>query len=404
MCFTCGYHIGPVIDRVKRFEETLYLSPQDAIDKAQVKKECCRMTVAAQSGVEERVRAVGRPVTGPLGVMTVEIPEGATYPSQTILRKPLEAPERTVKLANNLGMADYTVYQAIKPGMNLQKEVARGSSVFDRPKKPLAESGPPSFMSIFVPGWDIANPISYPKVEWLYNLRPEDKPIYIAVAPFSDSMVKFMPKRDEEKKKVPVNIVQKLVHDLAVFVKSPSEIAQSVILKKTPVAAQHPDLLLQIFEKIDTETAISLSEVYGNKMIIRKVSKYPGGEGIILEFDVAKNLPYHQEPKYSSFVGRLENQIKGKEVVDAEDTTEGLILSLEDNIELKIESYDIYAEKDTATSILIERRVRSVVLSRSLPNTFMIVFAKGEELAVLVVTGLLTGSKDDKALDIVYPF
>lgn len=408
-CFTCGYRIGPTIEKVKKYEEKLFLTPQDAIDKAQIKQECCRMTIMAQSGVEERVRAAGRPVTGPNGIMTVEIPEGIQYPEISYERTPKPKPQTGADLAKNTGKASWTFFSAGKTGLTLKREVAksRGETTFfqDRAKPPHAESMPQTFFSIFIEGWDLTNRDSYPKPEWGNVEVLPNRAIFIPVAPFSDFMVKFVPDKN--------STVRDLITKLANFVTSPNKTVQAVLLKKTPAIKEYPDLIEELLMKASNEDHISLSEVYGGKMDILRKSKGPEPNSIILEFDNMKNPPHYSIPKYTKFISRLENYLKNLVIRDASNTIEGgIVLKLYENdneddekaIELTIKGVDIMAESDETTEGLTGSIVKSVVHSRNNERSFYIVLSEGEKYILLKIEGMIEGIKDRKTLDIVYPF
>lgn len=414
-CFTCGYRIGPVFEKIRRWQdEVLFLSPQDALDKAQVKKECCRMTVMAQSGVEERVRAVGRPTTGEKGVMTVEVPSETSYPYVKPIRVRPAVQTGESRLAENLenrGSAGWTIYEGPKPGMILQPEVAKGSYFRDSSKPPLAEKTPETFSQILISGWNIVSPDSYPLQDWLNVIRPEDKVVYIPVAPFSDIMVRFQYSKDSTTKVAAKNTVREFVHELAAFTRSPNATVQAEVLKSATVV-QHGDLLLKIFEKEANEEKISLSDVYGGKMQLTKTTKGPKPGSIVLVFDTHVNAPYHPEPKHSAFVSKLENYIKRSIVDSVEETPEGglnLTLAQESGFHtgtfvLSIEEFDIKAIGSNNTEDLLNAVVRSVVLSKMDRRKFMIVLSIDEKIMVLECMGPVTGTKDGLALDIVYPF
>jgi DNA-directed RNA polymerase subunit N (RpoN/RPB10) len=402
MCFTCGTHIGRKIEIVKRYGEyPLFLSPQDALDKSQVKKECCRMTVMAQSGVEERVRAAGYPVTGDTGVMTVRISEGLEYPTTEALRKPMILSESPIKFAENMGTANWSFYSGPKSGMILQKHAVKGTHYYEKPKAPARGTVPESFSEIFIPGWDITNPDSYPKTEWMNVLRPEDKVIFIPIAPFSDLMVKFEPKRVANEKRPQVNSVAALITDIAAFVNEYRKNLNEMLLKRVPAIVDNPDLILQIFH-----SPLSLRDAYGGKMDFRKLSKGPEPNSIVLEFDKMKNPDYHNVPKHSKFISRMENYIKDFTVSSLEEEDKlSLILSKGDTeIVLDFEAFEINAEQSETTDILLDMTVRSVVHSRLEKQIFMIVFSRDSTIAVLSVLGPVTGTKDGANLDIMYPF
>lgn len=71
-CFTCGNR--QVTQRWRYYKQLRRAgySESEALDEAQVTRECCRSTIATQTDVNLKILAAGRPVTDESGVRTVE--------------------------------------------------------------------------------------------------------------------------------------------------------------------------------------------------------------------------------------------------------------------------------------------------------------------------------------------
>ena len=307
-CFTCGVAVDGKIRRYLTYREDLYLSEQDALDKAQIVTTCCRMTAMGRTNVAERVNAVGT-VETKKGIMVVKAPEGAEYPNSEPVRvSNKKAGPMVAKEAKRVdGKMSFDIFTSLKPGiehipertalktysqLHAQKhgaerrahveEFARGKYFSLRRVKPdvgsvvvqrLAREVGPSLPECLSAVVDLTDPTTFKNPE-LFGVRFVDPPeVYIPIAPFSHDHIKAVYEEG--------STFEKVLQDFADITTRPEEVLHRKLLQSKAIL-NYPDVLLDMFEARmkDVEEKnqfITLQQVWGH-MRVRKASAARGGE------------------------------------------------------------------------------------------------------------------------------
>ena len=166
-CFTCGTNISGAYRDYLRYQDdpNLRLGNDDALDKAQVVTQCCRMTLMGHSNVAERVRAAGRPVTEGNRRIVVDVED---YPAHKPKRNAWEDDPRIIRAkepeeGDTYEVASFTTYvNIVKP---IPKEtVVKTPGNEKLVRKPVMhefekKTAKRAFESS---NWNMAEPASYP--------------------------------------------------------------------------------------------------------------------------------------------------------------------------------------------------------------------------------------------------
>ena len=166
VCFGCGTQINTGYANYYRYKQDLGLSTEDALDKAQIRTQCCRMTLAGSSQVAERVRAAGRPITEKNQRVVVDV---ANYPTFHVERKEKvrikqATEEEDITELEEFSQATFTEYvNVVKP---IPKEtVIRPSAHKIKVEQQITiQPGSRTYARVGFEssGWNMAEPDEYP--------------------------------------------------------------------------------------------------------------------------------------------------------------------------------------------------------------------------------------------------
>lgn len=160
-CFGCGTEISNKYDNYLRYKRDLGISTEDAIDKVQLQKTCCRMTMQTTTEVSERVLAAGRPsIEG----MKRTVVDTSPYPVFKPERKERVQVTEAYVEANPVptGKVTVTVYT------NVLQPYPKETVVNTKPKSTSApiKKLPMFAREIFQKAkWDLSDPESFPVKE-----------------------------------------------------------------------------------------------------------------------------------------------------------------------------------------------------------------------------------------------
>uniref|UniRef100_A0A6C0CFQ4 Uncharacterized protein n=1 Tax=viral metagenome TaxID=1070528 RepID=A0A6C0CFQ4_9ZZZZ len=394
-CFTCGTVVGPKMERYLKYKEDLYLSEQDALDKAQIITTCCRMTTMGQTNVAERVNAVGR-VETIKGKMVVIPPENVEYPISEPVRVSPKIDDGRPRFAEKFEeQISYATYTSLKPGIKhlpernavktylgkyaesrgeqrsaLVKEFAEENMAAKHVKASALLRIPKSIASLddcLKAVVDLTDLTTFTHGEFL-NVTFENAPdILIPVAPFSEHQyLRAVYKVG--------STLSEVLKDLADITKRPEQILHVKLLKSETILS-HPDILVKMFTARSRESWITLREVWGPMRVrnasitrsgekpfcfleivepptpgylsslgevVRKVDRSilsaateRGGTFDITGGDVRVFIPQTTIAKYASYIAKLENAIKGMKVGSAAINPAGQTIILLEHPELE---------------------------------------------------------------------
>jgi len=329
-CFGCKSVIITPYAHFERYKKDLGLSTDDALDKAQIVADCCRMTVMGMTNVAERVRAAGRPVTRNGHKLTVDISE---YPSRKIERR------ETVKVQQafdeNLSfepvkITDYVSEERPIPLETVIRARAKPQTMVAQVIEPIVKYGISYLENV---NWNMSNPDTFPYPDALDSqfVKDPEQVVSYSIPLVKSARVLF--------KTRPGSTLRQVLIDMATFILEPRQlIADQSSSWRNPSS----NLMLVILKAMQESRYPSIFEVLFGHDRVRKI------ESINKQLTVSFVLPKPVENRHLNvYSSRANNTLTGKVVSNAT-LNEGqeLTIEFEDETTLDVSHFIVHTRNE----------------------------------------------------------
>ncbi len=372
-CFTCGFVTTSKYRHYEDYRRDLGLGPDDALDKAQILKKCCRMTILSQTDIAERVRAAGRPITGSSGKSTVV--DVSDYPILKIERREEINLDNIITIApNQVEIASFTDYTGYKPGISKipkptivkpSANVVKGERAEPRPTR-VVNYGVHELITMInrtkvwnkPKVWNLLNPDSFPLQDILdLPFAPEnvDMKIMMEGGHFIEAEIES---HDENDKVRTVSDFLNLLSDF-VLQRVPKLFGR---IFKVPLFINSPNRILSILKLKQNGQFPSIYDMQSGTANVLKVTYDRSQKTYTLILRTNSAYLYHDN-KIESTGNRANLKLVDHRIIDVSTVNDrGLVLTLTNNVILTVKLFIIHDENE-ASNVKVERLLNTLIVS-----------------------------------------